>query len=260
MKQYLYIVFTLCTLLSFIGCNEKPNNYPAAPAGSLNIADNRTIVRLNNSIDSFEVTFTSTCDWHITTTGKAFSVSPMKGAGSTEPQKITISALSENVSEKAVTRGRFDICLDGYSTKHTIKVVQCAVPDRTILAYFFGTSLSYFFDINIDCMKQAIAFDILGNDRLLVLVQTSHSKGVIKELYYDSSSKQGAENIICEIATPKMFILLPTNVIVKTNLAIIAIINEISGKTGLPIACNIAIKVKITPIAPDALTPNLPTK
>jgi hypothetical protein len=205
MKQCLYIVFTLCTLLGFIGCNEKPNNYPAAPAGSLSIADNRTIVRLNNSIDSFEVTFTSTCDWHITTTGKAFSVSPMKGAGSTEPQKITISALSENVSEKAVTRGRFDICLDGYSTKHTIKVVQCAVPDRTILAYFFGTSLSYFFDINIDCMKQAIAFDILGNDRLLVLAQTSRYKGVIKELYYDSSSKQGAENIICEIDIPSSF-------------------------------------------------------
>ena len=202
MKRLLYIIFAISLVSGVVGCNEKKHQLPAAPAGSLTVADNRTMIRLNNGCDSFEMTFTSACDWHITTTGKAFSVSPTRGVGSTEPQRITVTALNENVSEKAVTRGSFSICLDGYSTKHTVKVVQCAVTNRTILAYFFGTSLSYFFNINIDCMKQAVANDILDNDRLLVLVQTSRSKGVIKELYYDSASKKGVENLICEIDIP----------------------------------------------------------
>ncbi len=190
-------------LLGVVGCHEE-KQIPVAPAGSLVVEDSRSVVRLNNELDSFDVTFKSSLDWHITTTGSAFSVTPTEGVGSEEPQTITISTLKENVSEKSVTRGSVAICLKGYSTKHQIKVEQCAKPERTILAYFFGTSLSYYFGINIDCMKKALAEDILGNDRLLVFVQTSRNKAVIKELYHDNSLNEALENVICEVAIPSM--------------------------------------------------------
>lgn len=189
-------------LLGATGCHEGDKVKPA-PEGSLAVEHNREVVRLNHTKDSFEVTFTTPYDWHITTIGRGFEVSPTHGKGSGEPQIVTITAVSENKSDVAITRGSIDICLDRFSTKHRIRIEQCAVAERTILAYFFGTSLSYYFGINIDCMKKAIAGDILGNDRLLAFVQTSRSRAVVKELYYDSASRKGAECVLREVELPE---------------------------------------------------------
>lgn len=198
MKRLAYIV-AFVVLIAATGCHN--NNEPSpAPEGSLVVENNQSVVRLNHTLDSFTLTFTSSCNWHIKSSGKQFTVSPTKGSGSAEPQTITITALSENVSDAAVVRGSLEICLDNYSTKHKVKVMQCAVSERTILAYFFGTSLSYFFGINIDCMKTAISEDILGNNRLIAFIQTSRSEAVIKELYYDTSTQQGEECFIRKIA------------------------------------------------------------
>ena len=203
MKQLLRILPLLFILVS-TGCNEK--NGPVASVGSLVVDNGCTVARLNNTAtDTFEVTFTATRDWYIESSGKAFSVYPTRGKGSDNPQTITISTLSKNVSEKAVQRGSIEICLKGFSTKHRIKVVQCAATPRTIIAYFFGTSLSYYFGINIECMMQAISANILGNDRLIAFVQTSKTKGVIKELFYDNSKKTGAECVIREVELPTLF-------------------------------------------------------
>lgn len=201
MKRLIRIV-ALVAMLGVVGCHEGDKIKPA-PAGSLLVEHNREVVRLNNTKDSFEVTFTTPYDWHITTIGKGFEVTPSRGPGSDQPQRVTITALSENVSETTLNRGSFDICLDKYSTKHRVNVMQCAIAERTVFAYLFGTSLSYYFGINVDCMKQAVAGDILGNDRLVAFMQTSRNKGVIKEIYYDRKSNEAAECILGEIELPE---------------------------------------------------------
>lgn len=200
MKQILRIFPLLLLLISVVGCDCDDG--PLAPASALVVEHDNRFVRLNNSTEPFTLSFTATCDWHIDLSGKSFTVSPMRGSGSEELQTLTITPLSKNLSEKTLLRGSFDICLDEYSNKHRVKVMQCAKSDRTIIAYLFGTSLSYYFGINIDCMKQAVSANILGDDRLVVFMQTSKTKGLIKEIFYDPSSKRGVESVLCEVDVP----------------------------------------------------------
>ncbi len=201
MRRLFYIV-AMVAMFCVTGCREEDKIQPA-PAGSLTVEHDRTTVRLNNTTESFEVRFTTPYDWHITTIGKGFEVMPTRGAGGSEPQCVTITPLSENSGSQTITRGSFDICLDKYATKHRIDVMQCPVIEQTVLAYLFGTSLSYYFNINVDCMKQAIGKDILRNERLLVFVQKTRNKGVIKELYRDPRSNEPAECVMCEVELPE---------------------------------------------------------
>ena len=201
MRRFIYIVVVVL-LLGVVGCNEKQP--VQAPKNALTVANDCSVVRLHSGQGaSFEVTFTAKNDWHITTSGQAFEASPMRGKGSSEPQTITITTLSPNMSKVALMRGKLNICLDGYSTKYEIKVMQCAATERTHLVWFFGTSLSYYFKINIDCMKQAVAGDILGKDRLILFVQSSRNKGAIKEIYFDSTRRTAEEMVICEVELPE---------------------------------------------------------
>lgn len=196
----LYYIFIILSLLGFCGCDITPS---PAPNGTLKVENRASVARLDSGLGSFEITFTSTCDWSIAIHGQGFELSPMRGKGSTEPQTVTVRALRENLGNAIVKRGSFDICLQGYSTKYNIKVEQCAKSDRTILAWLFGTSLSYYFDINIECMQKAIAGDILGNDRFVVLSQSSRNKAVIKELYYDAEKRCCKECVITTINLPE---------------------------------------------------------
>lgn len=70
-----------------------------------------------------------------------------------------------------------------------IAVDQLPVPpqqaEQTLIYYFFGTSLSTFFNYNIEDTKTAISGDILGQSRVLYLKQTSKTEAVICELSYD---------------------------------------------------------------------------
>lgn len=199
MRRWIYVLISLVALVG-VGCkSEKPI---PVPENVLKVEYEQSVVRLNNTKDSFTVRFTTPYDWRISTTSRNFTISPMQGTGSSEPQSITITAASENVSTTAVRRGYLDICIDKYSVKHQIEVVQCAASERTLFAWLMGTSLSYHFSKNIDCMKQAVAGDILGNDRLLIFEQLSRSQGVMKELYYDPSTQECAECAICEVEIP----------------------------------------------------------
>ena len=199
MKIQSYIL-ALLLILGLYGC-EAPSS--PAPNGTLNVNHSVTVARLSSGLSSFEITFTSTCDWSIATHGQGFEVSPMSGVGSAEPQTITVTALCKNSGNEVAERGDFDICLKGYSTKYNIKVEQCAASERTILTWFFGTSLSYYFGVNVECMHKALANNILGNNRLLVFIQTARSKGIIKELYYDSKENVSKECVFGEIALPE---------------------------------------------------------
>ena len=199
MRRIASIVVALL-LVVLVGCDVDP---APAPAGSLTVDTKSMVVRLSDGLSSAKFTFTATQDWHIETKGQAFEVSPMRGKASAEPQTVTITALDRNHGEKTLQRGSFDICLDKFKNKYSVKVEQCAAAERTILTWFFGTSLSYYFGVNIDCMKLAIANNILGNDRFLLFAHTSKSEGVIKELYYDAHINACVENVIRKVALPE---------------------------------------------------------
>lgn len=195
-----YCIFLILSLLGFCGCEVVPS---PAPNGTLKVDHGANVARLNSGISSFEITFTSTCDWNIAIHGRDFEISPMSGKGSTTPQTITVTSLCQNLGNATIERGSFNICLKGYSTKYNIKVEQCAKSNRTIFAWFFGTSLSYYFGVNADCMKDAISKDILGNDRFLLFIQTSRNNALIKELYYDAKENKCKESIFGQISLPE---------------------------------------------------------
>ena len=199
MRRFAYIAVALL-IVALAGCNPNPT---PAPVGSLMVDTKSTVVRLSGGLSSEKFTFTATQDWHIETKGRAFEVYPKRGKASADPQTVTITALDKNHSEKTLHRGSFDICLDKYKNKYSVKVEQCAATERTILTWFFGTSLSYYFNINIDCMKLAIANNILGNDRFLLFAHTSKSEGVIKELYFDAQANACVENVIRKVTLPE---------------------------------------------------------
>ena len=200
MKRLLYIVIML-SLVALQGCEKKP---VPAPAGSLTITGERTLVRLNcHQGDEATITFTAKCDWCISTSGEGFAVSPSSGAGSEEPQSITIRTTADNSGATLLHRGSATIILKDYpATKHTVKVVQCAPSERTYIVYMFGTSLSYYLNNNVKCIAEALNEDILGNDRLLAFIQNSRTKGVVKEIYHDKKRGEAVTDIVREIALP----------------------------------------------------------
>lgn len=190
-------------LIGVWGC--EPKTAPVAPKGALVVENHQNAVRLNHTTDTATITFTSTQKWHVTTSGDTFTVTPTRGEGSTEKQTLTITMHEGNNGIAEILRGSLNICLDGYSTKYKVDVVQCPKPERTIVTWFFGTSLSYYFGINVDCMLKALSSDILGTDRFIVFVQTSRKEAVIKELYYDKKRKVSCENIIRKINLPESY-------------------------------------------------------
>lgn len=84
----------------------------------------------------------------------------------------------------------------------TVTITQIAAPagaSHTLMFYFFGTSLSRFFNDNISDAKTAIGKGILGdNNRVLFFRQNSKSEAYIGELCYDPINKVAIERTIEE--------------------------------------------------------------
>lgn len=71
--------------------------------------------------------------------------------------------------------------------------------EKTVIAYFFGTSLSYYFNYNIADMQTAVARDFLENKRLLLFYSDVFMKPSIKEIYYDKRTHTVCTNTIEEV-------------------------------------------------------------
>ncbi len=199
MKRFFYIAIVL--LLAMQGCKKRP---VPAPVGALTIENGVSDVRLNHRADnSVTLNFTAKSDWNITLSGSSFDVSPVKGDGSDEMQSVTIRATEENAGNEMLQMGSFTIRLNGYSNQQSIKVLQYPISSRTYIAYLFGTSLSYYLNNNVECMRKALDSDILQGGRLLLFAQKSRNKGQIKEIYYDEQTKGGVVRVIAEIDLPE---------------------------------------------------------
>lgn len=198
MKHIAYIIVAIM-LLASQGCSKKEQI--TVPAGSLTVEDNRSVIRLNGGEDSFA--FHIECDypWHIESEGTGFDVSPASGqAGEYD---ITVRALQPNENGARLTLGHIKIAIDNSVIKYDIRIDQLPHAEKTVIAYFFGTSLSYYFNQNLNDMKSAIDGNILGNDRLVAFIQSSQTSATIKEIYYDEDSGANAEYILEHVELPE---------------------------------------------------------
>ena len=68
---------------------------------------------------------------------------------------------------------------------------------KTIIAYFFGTSLQYDLNNNAREMQKAVAAGAIGNNSLIALRQSSSSKAEIRKIYLDEKSGT-VQNLLLE--------------------------------------------------------------
>lgn len=73
---------------------------------------------------------------------------------------------------------------------------------RTIIAYFFGTDLSYYFNINLRDMAKAVEQGDMGENRLLIFLQLDSKNAEIKEMRYDTATGKAVTETLEEITLP----------------------------------------------------------
>ena len=105
--------------------------------------------------------------------------------------KLKVAANEGNARSATVT-----LKAQGYkSTK--IDITQIAAPkdaSHALMFYFFGTSLSRYFDTNIKDVKEAIKSGALGDaNRVIYLYQYNSTGAYIREVCYDPSSGECVE-------------------------------------------------------------------
>ena len=73
---------------------------------------------------------------------------------------------------------------------------------KTVIAYFFGTSLSYYFSQNVHDMQKAVEQGLGENTRLLLCKQNDFATADIVELRYDAKAKKVINDTLETIALP----------------------------------------------------------
>lgn len=180
---YLQIIRrTLCLLLAvtlLAGCEKTEERARLTPT------QDEVILR---STAGSEAAFTvsSTEPWSLVTTGSGFGVSPTQGGrGETT---VTVRALEDNTTTRRKALGSMALRLSSGKAEATVTVVQSPpVAPQTVVMYlpWSGNLYTHFLQ-NIEDVKKAVAGNILRGSRLLVFLQTSTTKGSLRELYYDN--------------------------------------------------------------------------
>lgn len=73
---------------------------------------------------------------------------------------------------------------------------------KTIVAYFFGRDLSYYFSLNLASMERAVASGKLGDNAVMVFVQTSSTDAEIRRMSYDNKSQKCVTEVLESIELP----------------------------------------------------------
>lgn len=138
-------------------------------------------------------TVSSTEAWSLTTTGGGFDVSPTRGGrGETT---VTVRAQDDNTTTRRKALGSMALRLSSGKAEATVSVVQSpAVAPQTVVMYlpWSGNLYTHFLQ-NIEDVKKAVAGNILRDSRLVVFLQTSTTKGSLRELYYDNGECRETE-------------------------------------------------------------------
>lgn len=67
---------------------------------------------------------------------------------------------------------------------------------RTVVAYFMGTSLDYYFNMNFENMKKAVSEGVLGNNRLVIFRQRSTTSAEMGEIRYDAEGGEAVYEVV----------------------------------------------------------------
>lgn len=138
-------------------------------------------------------TVSSTEAWSLTTTGSGFDVSPTQGGrGETT---VTVRAQDDNTTPRRKALGSMALRLSSGRAEATVTVVQSpTVAPQTVVMYlpWSGNLYTHFLQ-NIEDVKKAVAGNILRDSRLVVFLQTSATKGSLRELYYDNGECRETE-------------------------------------------------------------------
>lgn len=178
MRNFKTILLTLFTLLSLTACKQPTPEV-------LYILDIKNSVVCNAEKQTFTITYNihpelAEVEIDVNATSSAAWVEDID---SSTRGKITITVAENSGDARTAT-------LTIKATKHIdskVEITQYSkapeVANHTLMYFFFGTSLSRYFETNIDDTKAAIETGILGNNnRIVFFRQTSTTKGYIAEL------------------------------------------------------------------------------
>lgn len=122
---------------------------------------------------------------------------------------VAVDVEANNGTSRSTT---ITINAPGHVATH-VTLTQLSAPSdtsHTLMFYFFGTSLSRYFDDNIEDAKTAISTGILGeNCRVLYFRQSGKHTAHIGELCYDPVNKSAIERTIAENITIEGSIISP---------------------------------------------------
>jgi len=194
-----YSIIIIVLSLFFTNCYKDNNEY-IIPANPLTVENDLTELRFSEGVRQYTFGISAKCDWRIRTYGEGFTVEPTKGSEGTFT--ITVRCDPQTVPAQKQQLGSFDIAIDHSAVRHRIRIEELPRSQKTVIAYFLGTSLSYFFNGNIEAMKRAVAADFLGNDRLIMLSQSGQYKASIDEIFYDKINGKSCRNTIETITLP----------------------------------------------------------
>ncbi len=192
--RYIYLILlSIFSIIALGSCNPKPNY----------IYGMRVTEQVNCAYDAesveFEYTLHSAIDKNSVTVTATTSASWITSIDTSEIGKVRFSVEYNEGTSRSTT-----ITLS--ATEHEpakITVTQFGTPpatsNHTLMFVFMGTSLSRYFNTNIDDAKAAIKSGILGNsNRVLFFRQSSATKAYIGELCYDVSSGECTERRVVD--------------------------------------------------------------
>lgn len=177
--------------LAFVGCdNDDESLYKIIVEPQVSCSYDRQQVNIEYTLSGtpaegevYSVTATTSADW-------------ITSIDYSEAGNIAVEVEVNNGELRTAT---IEISATGHA-KAKVKLTQLGAPtdaSHTLMYYFFGTSLSRFFDQNLDDAKKAIQRGILGeNNRVLFFRQKGRSTAYIGELCYDPVNKSVVERII----------------------------------------------------------------
>ncbi|MBP3482250.1 MAG: hypothetical protein J6K28_02520 [Alistipes sp.] len=196
--KYAYIILSILTASVITGCHKEEIIIPPDP---LTVENDISEIRFSSGVSEMSFGITAKSDWHLTMTGEGFSAEPAVGKAGT--YTITVTSEQQESPETEQTLGNLTIVVDHSPVKHNIRITLPARSKKVVMAYFLGTSLSYYFNRNLEAMKTAVSRGSLGDDRLIILGQSSQNYGAIEEIFYNEREGKSCKSTICKFALPE---------------------------------------------------------
>lgn len=204
MRHLNFIALFILAIATLVGCErEQGKIYNISAEAQYSCSFDRQTVEINYQLMGVqgdasypEVTATASDSWVVDidcSERGVVAVDVEANSGALRSTTITISA-------------------PGHVATH-VTLTQLSAPSdasHTLMFYFFGTSLSRYFDDNIEDAKTAISTGILGeNCRVLYFRQSGKHTAHIGELCYDPINKKAIERTIMEDITIEGSIVSP---------------------------------------------------